>query len=106
MHWTLSGRLQEDLLLKACWHNQVVYTQCEGPRGEWLWRLIESLNGTARFRGPILNALNQLSDERNAIQLCDLAKIYAEAGDETFRTRLYGIVEHKPFSTMPWLGEE
>jgi hypothetical protein len=58
------------------------------------------------LRGPILNALDRLSDERNAIQLCELAKMYAKAGDDAFRSRLYKIVEQKPFPTMPWLGEE
>src|SRR5213076_1532841 len=39
-------------------------------------------------------------------QLCELAGRYAEAGDDTFRTRLYEIVEQKPFADSPRLGEE
>src|SRR5262249_3226639 len=65
-----------------------------------------AVGATVRFREPILNALDGISDERNAIQLCELAKMYAKSGDDAFRTRLYRIVEQRPFSTMPWLGEQ
>jgi hypothetical protein len=106
MDWALSGRLEDEILLTACRENQVFDTECEDPRGQWLWRLIEAVGATVRFREPILNALDGLSDENNAIQLCELAKMYAKAGDDAFRTRLYRIVEQKPFSTMPWLGEQ
>jgi hypothetical protein len=106
MNWALSGRLKDELLLTACRENQVFDTQCEDPRGQWLWRITEAVGAIGRFREPILNALDDLSDERNAIQLCELAKLYAKAGDDAFRTRLYRVVEHKPFSTMPWLGEQ
>src|SRR5207249_9100779 len=59
-----------------------------------------------RFRVPILHALYDLADDGSACQLCQLARHYAEAGDETFRTRLYEIVEQKPIPDSPWLGEE
>jgi hypothetical protein len=42
----------------------------------------------------------------NAHQLCQLAGHYAENGDETFRRRLYEIIEQKPIKDMPWIGEE
>jgi len=58
------------------------------------------------FRTPILDALQAFSDERNAHQLCQLARHFAETGDETFRKRLYEIVEQKPFKDLPWVGEE
>lgn len=105
MRWALGGHLVESLLLSACIENQVFDAQCEDPRGEWLWRLIQTIGAAERFRQPILNALKRLTDERDAIQLCELAKLYAKAGDTDARKRLYEIVEQKPFSTMPWLGE-
>src|SRR5580692_8101970 len=104
MQWALSGRLADEPLLTACQENQVFDTQCEDPRGAWLWRLVLAIGATDRFRDPILQAFNELSDEHNSIQLCELAKMYAKAGDSAFHARLYEIVEQKPFSTMPWLA--
>ena len=68
--------------------------------------MIQSANATNRFRVPILHALYELSDGRSVRQLCELAWRYAESGDEAFRSRLYEIVEQKPISDCPWLGEE
>jgi hypothetical protein len=59
-----------------------------------------------RFRVPILHALYELADECSAHQLCELARCYAEMGDEPFRDRLYQIVEQRPFPESPWLGDE
>jgi hypothetical protein len=56
---------------------------------------------------PILHALYELSDERSADQLCELACCYAAMGDEAFRLRLYEIVERNPFPNYcACLGEE
>ena len=106
LKWAMSGRLDDDSLLWASLRDQRFDMQVEGPRGEWLWRMIQALGAADRFRVPILHALYDLTDDRSASQLCELARRYAEAGDETFRTRLYEIVEKKPFGDSPWLGEE
>lgn len=68
--------------------------------------MIRAAGAVERFRVPILHALYDLSDERSANQLCELGGHYAESGDETFRVRLYEIVEMKPFADNLWLGEE
>jgi hypothetical protein len=68
--------------------------------------MIREVGAVARFRVPVLHALYELSDERSANQLCELARCYAETGDQTFRMRLYEIVEQKPIADSPWLGEE
>jgi hypothetical protein len=47
-----------------------------------------------------------LADERSANQLCELARSYAEIGDEPFRDRLYQIVEQRPFPDSPSLGDK
>ncbi|OWK45598.1 HEAT repeat domain-containing protein [Fimbriiglobus ruber] len=78
----------------------------ESPRANWLWQMVRVVGAVDRFRVPILHALYDLSDDRSAAQLCELAYKYAAAGDETFRTRLFEIVEQKPFPDSPWLGEE
>jgi hypothetical protein len=102
----MSGRLGDEALLEACLRDQRFDTQVESSRGDWLWRMVRAVGATERFRVPVLHALYDLSDDRSATQLCELARRYAEAGDETFRTRLYQIVEQKPFAHSPWLGEE
>ncbi|MDB5306065.1 MAG: hypothetical protein JWO38_267 [Gemmataceae bacterium] len=106
LQWAMSGRLDDELLLEACLRDQRFDVQVESSRGDWLWQMVRAVGATERFRVPILHALYDLSDERSASQLCELARHYAVAGDETFRIRLYEIVEQKPFTQSPWLGEE
>jgi hypothetical protein len=106
LQWALSGRLNDEPLLAACLRDQRYDMQIDDSRGDWLWRIIRAIGATERFRVPILHALYDLSDDRSANQLCELARFYAETGDETFRTRLYEIVDQKPLDLDPWLGEE
>lgn len=106
LQWAFSGCLDDKPLLEACLRDQRFDAQIDGPRGDWLWRMIQSIGAADRFRVSILHALYDLADERSAIQLCQFARHYADAGDETFRSRLYEIVEHKPVAYIPWLGEE
>jgi hypothetical protein len=106
MQWAMHGRLDDEPLLEACLSDQRFDVQCEDSRADWLWQIVQTVGATQRFRVPILHALYELSDERSADQLCELARCYAEIGDETFRDRLYEIVELRPFAQIPWLGEE
>ena len=104
--WAMTRRLDDDPLLTACLRDQRYDAQVEEPRGGWLWKMVRAVGAVDRFRVPILHALYELSDDRSANQLCELARHYAEAGDDTFRRRLYEIVEQKPFADSGWLGEE
>ena len=104
--WACKGLLADDPLLNACLRDQRFDIQVEDSRSDWLWRIIQDLGATERFRVPILHALYELSDERSATQLCQIAQHYASLGDESFRTRLYEIVEQKPIVDSPWLAEE
>jgi len=106
LQWALSGRLGDEPLLEACLHDHRFDSQVESARGDWLWQMVRAVGAEERFRLPILHALYDLSDDRSAEQLCELARHYAEAGDETFRSRLYEIVERKPVADSPWLGEK
>jgi hypothetical protein len=106
MQWALDGCLDDELLLEACLRDQRFDVQCEASRGNWLWQIIQAISATQRFRVPILHALHDLSAERSASQLCELALCYAKTGDGAFRDRLYEIVEQRPFPESPWLGEE
>ena len=106
LQWALNGRLDDEPLLEACLRDQRFDAQVEDSRGDWLWRIIQGLCARDRFGVPILHALYELSDERNAKQLCELAQHYAGTGDDNFRNRLYEIVEQKPFADSARLGEE
>jgi len=103
--WSATGRLAEAALLDACLHDQRYDMQCEDERTEWLWRIMGSAGTLGRFRDALLAALTELPDERGAQQLCGLARLYANVGDEVFRRRLYEIVESRPLEDCPWLGD-
>lgn len=106
MQWALQGKLADGPLLEACLHDQRFHHDVAEPRGSWLWRLINKNGAADQFREPILRSLHSLHDECSALQLCQLARHFAERGDEAFRCRLYEIVDQKPIKDMPWLGEE
>jgi hypothetical protein len=106
LQWALAGCLDEEALLEACIRDQRFDQQVDDPRGAWLWQMIVAVGVRERFRAPILHALYDLADNRSTQQLCQLARHYAEAGDEASRARLYQIVEQKPVADTPWLGEE
>ena len=106
MQWATTRQLDDDPLLEACLIDKRYDRQIEDSRGDRLWRMIQAVGAADRFRVPILHALYALSDEESANQLCELARCYSEAGDETFRMRLYEIVERKPIDDSHWLGEE
>ncbi len=105
MRWAEAGCLADGPLLDACLTDQRYDMQVEDSRTEWLWRMIEIVDAKDRFRVPILHALYELAEERSAYQLCELGCHYAQTGDEAFRTRLYEIVESRPFADCPLLGE-
>jgi len=56
-------------------------TQCEDSRGDWLWGLMQAVGAKERFREPLFQAFQELSDDRSADQLCQLASHYAEEGE-------------------------
>ena len=105
MQWAMTGNLDEAVLLDACLHDLRYDGQCEKTRGTWLWRIIQALHAEARFRPAILEAMQHLTEVWTTQQLCQLAFHYASAGDEAFRSRLYQIVEVRPFDDIPWLLE-
>src|SRR4051794_4191769 len=106
VQWAMTRRLEDGPLLEACLQDRRFDAQVERSRGDWLWQMIRAVAAADRFRVPILHALYSLPDGRSAHQLCELAGHYAEAGDDTFRGRLYDIVARKPVADSPCLGEE
>ena len=96
--WARSRVLRDDVILRACIEDQRHDSHCEDSRGDWLWDIIQQVNGQDRLSDAILQSLRQLNDESSADQLCRLARYFAERGDDRFRKRLYQIVETKPFA--------
>ncbi len=66
MGWAKCGKLDRNLLLKACLEDQRFDVQFEEYRGHWLWRLIETVDAVNEFRAPLFHALNTLEDEESA----------------------------------------
>jgi hypothetical protein len=105
MQWAMAGRLNEDLLLDACLHDKRYDPWFNAVRGHWLWSIMQAVDVEDRFRPAILEALNNLRED-DALQLCELGFHYAEKGDDEFRSRLYQIVQERPFADTRYLGEE
>ncbi len=106
VQWARAGRLDDEPLRAACLRDLRFDSQLDDARGDWLWGMIEAVGAADQLRGAILDDLTHLPDERNAEQLCGLARHYAARGDEAFRQRLRAIVADKPIADRPWLGEE
>ena len=98
--WARAGTLDQQILLEACLNNLVFDFQVDESRGGWLWQLINERGAFEAFRNPLLQALNSLSDFRDASQLCEIAVEYALTGDTDFRNVLRRIAIRQP------LGEE
>jgi hypothetical protein len=104
--WADQGRLELDLLWKACREDLRFDAQCEDARGNWLWELIRAAGADDCFRPALLALLRELTDQPSGAQLCELAHRYALSGDRDFREALYQIVAEKRDPDWRWLGEE
>jgi hypothetical protein len=105
MQWAVAGRLDEAVLLDACLHDRRYDRWFNAVRGHWLWPIVQAIHAEEQFRDRILDALCDPAKD-NALQLCELGFHYAKKGDEAFRSRLYQIVQDKPFADMRDLGED
>lgn len=104
VQWVMAGRLNSAPLLHACLIDQRYDIQCEGNRGEWLWGIINSAGLVHTFRDPVLEGLRNVSEERNAYQLCELARHFAENGDAAFTQQLYDFVGRRQIADSPSIG--
>lgn len=105
MQWASAGQLADDAVLDACLNDKRFDMQCEDNRGEWLWGIVTTIGAVERFRGSILNALQTVTADSDAYQLCELGLHYAKNGCDEFKTQLYEFVERRPGSSSPWIGE-
>jgi hypothetical protein len=62
MQWALNGCLDDEPLMEACLGDQRFDMQVEDSRGNWLWRMIQAVGATARFRVPILHVFRHTDD--------------------------------------------
>lgn len=79
-------------ILHACVNSLGYDPQCEGTRGEWLWRLLDSVGMKEVARPRILQALRDATAQSNTwtvSQLFVLAQLYAEQGDPEARQVIY-----------------
>lgn len=106
VQWAEAGVLASEWLLDACLNDKRFDRQCEGNRGDWLWRLISITGKATEFREPLLHALGVESDGYNASQLCDLALHFAQSGDVAFRDQLYTFVGKRQIPDSPSIGED
>lgn len=103
--WASAGLLAHDVLLKACLVDQRLDMQCEEGRAEWLWDLMQRMNASESFRGPLLQSLRNCTTEPDAYQLCGLIAEYAERGDAECLKALYDVVGSRQVPDAIWIGE-
>jgi hypothetical protein len=71
----------EDLVQAACLRNPAFDSQCEGSRGQWLYRMFKDTGSLPRISVALLNALSDESEEYSYDQLCELAQLLARDGN-------------------------
>jgi hypothetical protein len=104
LQWAFSGQIEPEPLLSACLRDQRFDIQIEGNRGEWLWEIIKTSGLVSQLRHSILEALRNVTEERNDYQLCELALYYGKSGDDAFVRQLYEFVEKRQISASPEIG--
>jgi hypothetical protein len=73
-----------DLVLEACLHNQTYDVQCEDSRATWLFEMFRDAPDYPEFSKTICESLEsaEVVDPYDLSQLCDLAALMAQGGDE------------------------
>lgn len=93
-----------DEIIKACLKNFAYDGQCESSRADYLFELI-LLSHTTRIRAKILHALaTEQNHTWTLTQLFDLAKLFAQQGDEQARQAIYGRFFTNPIDGADWVG--
>jgi hypothetical protein len=71
-----------DLVLEACLHDPAYDPQCEDSRAKWLLDMFSETAEGPRFSAAIISALASETDIWDLQQLCELAALLGERGDE------------------------
>ncbi|MEK6643597.1 MAG: hypothetical protein AABZ08_06775 [Planctomycetota bacterium] len=78
-----------DEILYACLHNTTYDQECEGTREDYLFEAI-NLSGRLDFlKSEVFEKLLTSTDNRDASQLVELARLFAERGDSNAREAIY-----------------
>lgn len=87
----------EDLVLTACLKEQAYDAQCEGHRAPWLYWMFKDAPEYAFFRQRIIAELADISEGSSAEQLCELACLMAQSGDDAAGAALRAFVWRQDF---------
>jgi len=94
-----------DEIIKASLKNYAYDGQSEGSRGEYLYRLIERSPHQDKIRHRILKRLAiEQKDTWTLVQLFDLAKIFAQNGDEQSKKAIYERFYNHSIEGSAWVG--
>lgn len=93
------------VILEACLRNTAYLPQYLGDRGTYLLDVIERIGDRPFYRDRILAALLTATDAFDVDQLCDLARLFAAAGDAAARDALYAKFRRNN-AEEPWAGAE
>ena len=88
----------EDLVQAACLRNPAFDSQCEGSRGQWLYRMFKDTDSLARISIAVLDGLRDESGKYSRDQLCELAQLMAGDGNTEAASALRVFVLGQEFS--------
>lgn len=89
VHYGISD--YKDLVLEACLHNQNYDSQIDSSRAPWLFSMFHKTPFYDEFQEAILNGL-EFPSSWDLVQMCNLLREMAVAGDALARQRLKEIV--------------
>lgn len=102
------GEQYREPILNACLHNTAYDPQVEGDRARYMWDIIHLTDDMPFYRREILSALATSSDLWDLDQLFDLARLFAEQGDDEARQAIYRryeqIASEEAAGLAPWCG--
>ncbi len=78
-----------DAILHACTHNTALDPQLEGSRAAYMLDVMQATGEPSFYRERILVALAGVTEHWDAVQLFQLVRLFAVAGDPNARSALY-----------------
>ncbi len=92
-------------IIKGALHNYAYDGQSEGSRAQYVFDLISLSNKKEKIRKAILKGLaTEQSDTWSLTHLFDLAKLFAQQGDNEARQAIYDRFLNNPIEGSDWVG--
>ena len=92
-------------IIKGALRNYAYDGQSEDSRAQYIFDLISLSNKKEKIRKSVLNGLaTEQNDTWSLTHLFDLAKIYAEQGDNEARQAIYDRFLNHPINSSDWVG--